>query len=82
MNQKIVLIVDDDAAMRGTLADILSNEGYAPITVGTCAEALAIARERGPGAALVDIELPDGSGTDLLSSLSTDFRRALSVIEK
>ena len=68
-NLRTVLIVDDDAALRDTLEDILSEEGYSPISAGSCAEALAVARERPPGAALVDIKLPDGSGTRLLADL-------------
>ena len=68
-NIKTVPIVDDDAALRDTLEDILSEEGYSPISAGSCAEALAVARERPPGAALVDIKLPDGSGTRLLADL-------------
>ena len=70
MPPKTVLIVDDDAALRDSLKDILVEEGYTPIAVGSCSEALAIAKTHPPGAALVDIKLPDGSGTSLLTKLN------------
>ena len=69
MRSKPVLIVDDDTALRDSLADILRDEGYNPITTGTCAEALQIARQTEPGAALLDLKLPDGAGTTLLADL-------------
>lgn len=68
-HSKIVLIVDDDTALRDSLADILTDEGYHPVTAGTCAEALQIARRQRPGAALLDLKLPDGAGTALLADL-------------
>ena len=69
MTQKNILIVDDDADFRANLEDILIDEGYAPIAVGLCSEALDRARENEVRAALLDIKLPDGSGTKLLSDL-------------
>ena len=69
MTSKTVLIVDDDAALRDSLVDILRDEGYNPVSTGTCAEALAIARQNEPKAALLDLKLPDGSGTTLLAEL-------------
>jgi PAS domain S-box-containing protein len=66
---KTVLIVDDDTALRDSLADILRDEGYNPITTGTCAEALQIVSQKKPGAALLDLKLPDGAGTTLLANL-------------
>lgn len=66
---KTVLIVDDDSALRDSLADILREEGYNPVTTGTCTEALQIARQKKPGAALLDLKLPDGAGTTLLADL-------------
>ena len=69
MRPKTVLIVDDDTALRDSLADILWDEGYEPVTAGTCADALQIARQKRPGAAFLDLKLPDGAGTTLLAEL-------------
>ena len=69
MTPKNILIVDDDADFRANLEDILVDEGYAPIAVGLCSEALDVAKEREIRAALLDLKLPDGSGTKLLYDL-------------
>ena len=69
MTPKNILIVDDDADFRANLEDILVDEGYAPVAVGLCSEALGVARDRKIRAALVDLKLPDGSGTRLLSDV-------------
>ncbi|MEZ4526219.1 MAG: response regulator [Desulfobacterales bacterium] len=69
MKEKAVLIVDDEAAQCDNLADILTEEGYVAYSAGTCAEALALAREKQPAAAILDLKLPDGNGTRLLADL-------------
>jgi len=69
MRLKTVLVVDDDSALRDSLADILKDEGYHPVTAGSCTDALRIARQKKPGVALLDLKLPDGAGTTLLADL-------------
>jgi DNA-binding NtrC family response regulator len=60
------LVVDDDPAFRLALADVLRLEGYTTLTASTCDEALhALAREA-VDVLFVDVNLPDGSGLDLL----------------
>jgi signal transduction histidine kinase len=63
-----ILVVDDNAALVENLAEILQGAGYAVRGAGTCAAALALARE-GFDVALVDLRLPDGDGTALAPSL-------------
>jgi DNA-binding response OmpR family regulator len=61
-----VLIVDDEAAIRVVLAEALRLWGYDSIEAADAASARAIfARER-PVAVVTDINLPDGSGLELL----------------
>jgi len=69
MKQKAVLIVDDESAQCDNLADILTEEGYVTYSAGTCAQALSLAREKQPAAAILDLKLPDGHGTRLLADL-------------
>ncbi len=64
---KSVLIVDDDEGLCDNLMDILDAEGYETFYATTTREAAKLAREIEPWVALVDIKLPDGSGTALLS---------------
>lgn len=73
MNAKTVLLVDDDANLTENLEDILRDEGYLPFSANTCAQALELASECKPQAALLDLKLPDGSGTRLLAELKRLF---------
>jgi DNA-binding NtrC family response regulator len=66
---KIILIVDDDEGLRDGLKDILESEGYETCSAGSKREAVKVAGEKFPMLALVDLKLPDGSGTALLSDL-------------
>ncbi len=63
-----VLIVDDNAALVANLTEILVDAGYVVHGYGSCAAALAGARE-GFDVALVDLKLPDGDGTALAPQL-------------
>jgi PAS domain S-box-containing protein len=69
MTEKNILIVDDDPDFRANLEDILVDEGYTLFAVGLCSEALEVVRKHEIKAALLDLKLPDGSGTQLLSDL-------------
>jgi DNA-binding NtrC family response regulator len=68
MNESI-LVVDDDRDVRKTLSSILSNEGYIVETVESGKQAIKAVEETHFDLALIDIELPDIKGTDLLSKL-------------
>jgi len=63
-----LLVVDDNEVLVDNLSEILSSAGYAVQGAGTCAGALALARE-GFDVALVDLKLPDGDGTALAPRL-------------
>ena len=69
MTTKTVLIIDDDLSLCDNLEDILQDKGYEPFSAATCAAGLKLARERRPTVALLDLKLPDGQGTTLLSDL-------------
>jgi two-component system nitrogen regulation response regulator NtrX len=64
-----ILIVDDEAGIRSTLAGILEDEGYAVEAVGTAAEATGRLGAAGFDAVLLDLWLPDRDGLELLSEL-------------
>ena len=59
----VVLVVDDDREVSGTLADILEDAGYYVMVAGDGAEALALLR-RGPRPSLVllDLRMPGMDG--------------------
>jgi DNA-binding NarL/FixJ family response regulator len=69
--QGSILVVDDDASLRGLVVRILRSWGHTEVgEAGTIAEALAYAEVRHPGIVLVDIGLPDGDGFFLTRQLT------------
>jgi DNA-binding NarL/FixJ family response regulator len=66
-----VLVVDDDPAFRDLAVRMLTAADLNVIgEAGSVAEALAAAVALKPEAALVDVDLPDGSGVDLAGELT------------
>ena len=80
MNAKTLLIVDDDDGLRDSLEDILKDEGYTPFSAPNCTEAMQIAEEKEPAAALLDLKLPDGPGTDLLARFRKTIPDCLCIV--
>ena len=68
-NEKI-LIVDDDPILQESLVSILESEGYYIDTAKTGAEAEAKVRKEFFHIALLDVRLPDMTGTDLLIKIN------------
>lgn len=66
-----VLIIDDDEEIQRCLSDILEDQGYTVKCVKTGNEAINSSNEELFNVALIDIQLPDMQGTDLL----TKFRK-------
>jgi two-component system, chemotaxis family, chemotaxis protein CheY len=61
---KCVLVVDDEKAIRLTVAEALEDEGYAVATAENGADALVQVRERQPHGIVLDLMMPvlDGWG--------------------
>lgn len=64
-----ILIIDDEAAIAGTLDPVLSSQGYAVRTAHNAAEGLAAAQEQAFDVVLLDLGLPDADGKDLIGQL-------------
>ena len=64
-----VLIVDDDANICESLKNVLSEEDYTVISAGTLALGKEKLAEEFYNVTLVDLNLPDGSGLELLKEL-------------
>jgi len=69
MDKPRILIVDDDPGLRKTLADILALKGFEPLAAGSGAEGLSLFGENPADIALIDLNLPDITGVELLTSL-------------
>ena len=70
--QSVILVVDDDAAVRQVTARVLEREGYRVLQAGEGAEALRVARElSGPlDLLLTDVVMPGMNGRELGEQLS------------
>jgi len=66
-----VLVVDDEPQILRALETTLRVEGYEVETAETAEDALARAAMRPPEAIILDLVLPDGSGTDVCRELRT-----------
>ena len=69
MRQKRVLVVDDDFGVRRGIGAVLSAKGYEVDLADSCAAAQEIVRTRPPDALLLDQQLPDGTGLELMGAL-------------
>ena len=66
-----VLIVDDHPSFRASARALLEAEGYEVVgEAEDAASALDAARDLAPDIILLDVQLPDGSGFDLVAELS------------
>lgn len=66
------LIVDDEPFIRETLSEALRTWNYDSVSAGTIDEGQRLFEETEPDAALLDIDLPDGSGLDLLTQIKKE----------
>ncbi len=68
-----LLLLEDEANVGSTLKDRLDLEGYSVTWVHTLAEAKRVLREDSFQLALLDVNVPDGSGFDLGKLIRQDF---------
>jgi CheY-like chemotaxis protein len=78
--QKRILIIDDDADVLEILRDILQNEGYVVETAKTGKVALEKAQNSLFDVALIDINLPDMLGMDVLKNLKNKYPSMKDII--
>ena len=64
-----VLIVDDEQTTRWTLAEALRRCGYITEEAGTVSAALTMFDAEPPSVVLLDVNLPDGTGLDVLREM-------------
>ena len=62
----IILVVDDEEAVRHSVQEILAPEGLFCRTVASGALALEVAQQIQPGIVLLDTRLPDANSLELM----------------
>src|SRR5450432_2564725 len=67
-----ILVVEDEADIREVLEYNLKRDGHDVVLASTAKDGLRNARERRPDLVLLDLMLPDGSGTELCKTLRQD----------
>ena len=81
-----ILVVDDNEELSDGIKEFLEHEEYAVECANCGKDAIALVQDNKYDVALVDIEMPDMSGSELvkkLSSISSSMRcRIFSIITK
>ena len=75
-----ILVVDDDEAIRWTLREAVQSWGFATVEAGSTAEAIKQFLAELPAAVLLDIDLPDGSGLDVLREIKREHPEAIVIM--
>jgi FixJ family two-component response regulator len=66
----VVFVIDDDASLRASLADLFASVGLHVEAFGSAAEFLRRQRHDGPGCLVLDVRLPGLSGLDFQAELA------------
>jgi DNA-binding response OmpR family regulator len=69
MSRPLVLVVEDEEAVREPLAKFLSLHGFDVFSAGAVDVALEWLSRKRPDAAVVDLRLPRGSGRDVVREI-------------
>ena len=72
MENKKILIVDDERPILLTLEALLGRHGYEPQTAATAAYGLRVLKESAPALVLLDLQLPDGEGLEMLDQIKRE----------
>ena len=75
-----ILVVDDDQVIRWTLREALHSWGFTTVEASSAAEAVKQFQAELPAAALLDIDLPDGSGLDVLREIKREHPDAIAIM--
>src|SRR5215216_4049522 len=77
---KTILVVDDDALMRRSLAASLGQSGYSVETAATGELAVQCVRRKAPDLVLLDVGLPGMDGMETLRLLRRDAPNVAVII--
>lgn len=69
---KRILVVEDNDLNRKLFCDVLKANGYEVVPVADGQNVIATARRFGPHLVIMDIQLPNISGVDLIAELKAD----------
>src|SRR5438045_2984189 len=67
-----ILIIDDERTIRRTLEALLGRHGYQPETAATASFGLRRLKEISPAVVLLDLQLPDAEGLEMLDQIKAE----------
>jgi two-component system alkaline phosphatase synthesis response regulator PhoP len=77
---RTILVVEDEPQIVGIVRDYLEHAGFAVITAGDGATALALVRARRPDALVLDLGLPRVDGLDVIRAIRRDSRVPILIL--
>src|SRR6266851_5374908 len=75
-----VLIIDDERPVLMTLEALLNRHGYHVDTAGTAAQGVKLLKSHLPSLVLLDLQLPDAHGLEMLDRIKTELPKAQVII--
>lgn len=73
MQQRTVLIIDDEETLRGLLAKIIELEGYHVLQSATAREGLRMLQKEQVQVVITDVRLADAHGVELTAKIKTEY---------
>jgi two-component system OmpR family response regulator len=70
---RLVLVVEDDASVRGPLVKFLELNGFTVVTAATGDQGVEIVRRQRIVAAVIDLRLYQGSGHDVVAAIPAEI---------
>ncbi|MFH0930239.1 MAG: response regulator [Candidatus Moraniibacteriota bacterium] len=78
--KKKILIIEDDRALQNALVEVLTNEGYEPLSAFDGQEGLEKAGAENPDLILLDIVLPKKDGYEVLDAIKKSPQKDVPVL--
>ena len=77
---RIILVIDDDAALADLVVEVLTDEGYVAYSAPNGADALASIACYPPALILLDMQMSDMSGAELIARQCPGDRAAAPIV--
>jgi len=75
-----ILVIDDDAHLRESLAEVLDLEGFTCFEAGNAKNGIDSAKKNNPDVVIMDIQLPDSSGFQICQELRKMSRESILIM--
>src|SRR5262245_13176351 len=75
-----ILIIDDERPIVMTLEALLSRHGYQPEVAGNAAMGMRLLQSKSPALILLDLQLPDADGLQMLEQIKTEYPETQVII--